>query len=114
MTTSDLLAGVRGAAAAKLNPVQLRAIQTFSSLPDPAGLPVPVAGALLTVSDVTVWRYVKSGLLDAFRVGGSTRITAGSIRRVMAGNKPTRMENVTAASVAARRLKAGQAVPGEV
>jgi hypothetical protein len=86
----------------KFSPVHQRALDSFDSLPGSAGVPVPVAGAVLTVSGPTVWRRIKDGTLEVVRVGGSTRVTVASIRRAMAGDKPARMAAVTAASVAAR------------
>lgn len=67
---------------APLSPVHLRALQVFDTLPDSAEVPVQVVAARHSVSEMTVWRWAKSGVLPApIKRGGATRWVVGDLRR---------------------------------
>lgn len=56
----------------------------FDSLPDNARAPLPVVCALYSVSDETVRRRVKAGLIPApIKEGGSTRWIVGDLRKAL-------------------------------
>ena len=44
---------------------------------------VSEVASVLNVSKMTVYRHIQSGRLEAERVGGSYRVTAGSLRRIL-------------------------------
>jgi hypothetical protein len=69
------------AAPVKLNPVHQKALEDFDKLPDSAKVPVQVVAAREGVSEVTIWRRARAGLLPApVKVGGTTRWIVGQLR----------------------------------
>jgi hypothetical protein len=67
---------------AGLKPAHQQILANFDSLPDSAEVPLPVVAALKSVSQMTVLRHVKQGLLPKpVKVGPSTRWIVGQLRR---------------------------------
>jgi prophage regulatory protein len=66
-------------------------IQRIDSLPDSAGVRLPVVCAVLGCSPATVWRHVRLGLLPAPRKV-SPKITTwpvGALRAILKGAQPS-------------------------
>ena len=61
------------------------AIRNFPNLPDPALVPINVGEALLSISRETIYRLIKSGDLEAVRIGGRRMLRVGSLRQALAG-----------------------------
>ena len=61
-------------------------LKNFDALPDSAHVPVTTAAGLLGISDVTAWRWCKSGKLPKPRKIGdnSTRLNVGELRAAIA------------------------------
>lgn len=57
----------------------------IDELPDDAAITVPQTAQLFRVTDVSIWRWLKSGTLPSFKIGNSRRIRVGDVRRVMQG-----------------------------
>lgn len=61
------------------------ALAAFDQLPDIARVPIPVVAGLFGVSEMTVWRRVKSGLLPKPRKEcGTVRWVVGELRQALA------------------------------
>ncbi len=60
-------------------------IEQFESLPDEAGIAVPVWGILSGRSRASTYRDIDSGRLESFTIGKSRRLRVGSCRRVLKG-----------------------------
>ena len=69
-----------------LRPVDLKALETFDTLPESANVRLPVVAALCGVSRVTVWRWSKSGRLPTPRrlSEGVTGWNVGELRHYIA------------------------------
>ena len=68
-----------------LRPIHLQALQGFDSLPDTAKARVGTVAALYAVSQPTVWRRVKAGLIPApTKIGGTVVWSVGDLRRALA------------------------------
>lgn len=61
------------------------AVKNFADLPDDAGLTPKESALVLGIGLSTYWAWLKQGRLEARRIGRTTRSTAGSLRRAMAG-----------------------------
>ena len=71
---------------ATLKPVHQKALEDFDRLPDAADVRLPVVAALHGISNVTVWRWSRSGQLPApHRRGGITAWNVGELRRHKVG-----------------------------
>ena len=67
-----------------MNQVHAAALSGFDSLPDSAGVRLPVTQALFGVSAPTVWRWSRQGLLPApTKRGGVALWNVGELRRAM-------------------------------
>jgi predicted DNA-binding transcriptional regulator AlpA len=61
------------------------ALKNFDHLPSDAGVRAPTVAALYGVSEPTVWRWTRSGLLPApIKRGGVTAWRVGDLRAAMA------------------------------
>lgn len=60
------------------------AIRNIESLPDPALVPISVGEALLSISRETIYRMMKSGDLEAVKIGGRRMLRVASLRQVLA------------------------------
>lgn len=58
----------------------------ISCLPDEALLRVAEAAALDGISMATAWRRIRSGIWNPLRIGGTTRIPLGEVRRARANS----------------------------
>ena len=72
------------------------AFDTFDSLPDSAGVRLPVVSALFGISRATVWRWSKSGYLPRpTRIGRVTFWNTGELRiRLKANIAPAYSESI--------------------
>lgn len=61
------------------------AVRNFTDLPDDAGLTPRESAMVLGIGLSTYWKWLSDGRLEARRIGRTTRSTAGSLRRAMAG-----------------------------
>ena len=59
------------------------AVRQFDSLPDAALLDITAAGTIAGRSRASVYRHFKSGDLTLVKIGNSTRIRAGELRRLI-------------------------------
>lgn len=59
------------------------AVQQLDSLPDSAALSIRNAGVILDASRSTIYRLFKSNALTPLKIGGSTRIRVGDLRRLL-------------------------------
>jgi predicted DNA-binding transcriptional regulator AlpA len=85
-------------------------IQRFDTLPDSAGVRLPVVCALYGISDATVWRHVRLGILPAPRKL-SVRVTTwrvGDLREAL--NKPHPANTIDPAAHARNAAVAKRAV----
>lgn len=61
------------------------ALRDFDSLPDSAGVRLPVVAALKNIAPITVWRWSKCGLLPTpTKTGNVTVWNVGALRRMQA------------------------------
>lgn len=62
-----------------------KAAQSFDTLPDSALLTLNDASLICQRSRATLYRDAKNGTLNLLKVGSSTRIRAGELRRFIGG-----------------------------
>ncbi|MFA7271033.1 MAG: hypothetical protein WC073_16985 [Sterolibacterium sp.] len=75
----------------KLSPTALRqknnetppAVQQFDDLPDTALISITNAGIVAGRSRCSIYRHVKAGELTIVRVGSSSRLVVGQLRRLI-------------------------------
>lgn len=61
------------------------ALANFDRLPDSAHVRLPVVAGLFSVSNATIWRRVRAGLLPAPRkIGGATCWQVRDLRKALA------------------------------
>jgi len=65
--------------------MQIEIVENFNSLPDNAGLAIPVWMLLSGRSRASTYRDIRSGRLESFKIGCSTRLRVGSCRRALEG-----------------------------
>lgn len=64
------------------------ALRDFSILPSEAQVRLPVVKALFGISSSTVWRMVKSGTLNAYKITErTTTFNVGEIRALLSSHK---------------------------
>lgn len=63
----------------------LKAVQAFDSLPDSALIDIATGTLLTGRSRSSFYRDFDSGLLTLIKIGRSTRIKVGELRRIMSG-----------------------------
>ena len=59
------------------------AIQQFDSCPDTMLVSIPVACAVVSRSRASIYRHFKCGDLTPVKIGKSTRVCVGEIRRLI-------------------------------
>lgn len=59
------------------------AVQQFDSCPDSMLIDIPVACTLASRSRASIYRHFNSGDLTPVKVGNSTRIRVGDLRRLI-------------------------------
>jgi hypothetical protein len=60
-------------------------LATFDTLPDCAGVAIPVYCSITGRSRASSYRDIAAGRIEAFKINGSTRLRVGSLRRALAG-----------------------------
>lgn len=61
-------------------------VRCFDKLPDIARVRLPTVATLFGVSQVTVWRWVKEGVIpQPKKFGGATSWNVGELRKALAG-----------------------------
>lgn len=63
------------------NQIPPNRITEIAGLPDDALLRVKEAAALDCISMATAWRRIRSGVWQPVRIGGTTRIPLGEVRK---------------------------------
>ena len=61
------------------------ALAAFDSLPDCAGVTIPVGCATTGRSRASMYRDIGAGRIEAFKINGSTRLRVGSLRKMLSG-----------------------------
>ncbi len=61
-------------------------LAAFDTLPDCAGVTIPVGCATTSRSRASLYRDIAAGRIEAFKINGSTRLRVGSLRKLLAGN----------------------------
>ncbi len=60
-------------------------LAAFDSLPDCAGVTIPVGCATTGRSRASIYRDIGAGRIEAFKINGSTRLRVGSLRKLLTG-----------------------------
>ena len=58
-------------------------VQNFDSLPDSALVSIAASGTIAGRSRASIYRHFKAGELTLVKVGNSTRVRVGEIRRLI-------------------------------
>lgn len=62
-------------------------LAAFDSLPDCAGVTIPVGCATTSRSRASIYRDIAAGRVVAFKINGSTRLRVGSLRKLLNGRE---------------------------
>lgn len=68
-----------------MKPTLSKAVESFDSLPDSALLTLRDASQICQRSRASLYRDVKNGALNLLKVGCTTRVRAGELRRFIGG-----------------------------